>query len=111
MCTHTCVLLRVCICIFVHVRFPQRWIKNCLSPSQGPNPRGQHAGGFALRSSVMETLRRNAEEKAVMLSSWKRLVCDSKKEEQPPCKAMGWEPSESESWRTRGHSPQQPPLR
>lgn len=37
-CTHTCVLLRVCICISVYVCFPQRWIKDCLSPSQGPNP-------------------------------------------------------------------------
>ena len=42
----------------------------------------------------METLLRNVEEGAVTLSSWKRLVWGSKKEERPPCKALGWEPSD-----------------
>lgn len=50
--------------------------------------------GLLIRSSAIETLWRNAEERAVTLSSWKRLVCGSKKEEQPLCKAMGREPSD-----------------
>lgn len=111
LCTHTCVLLctyismNVCVRSCVHIRVCSyvcvfASLCMCVSHRGGLRtvclpPRGQILWSACRRVRSKKQCHGNpAEERAVMLSSWKRLVCGSKKEEQPPCKAMGWEPSD-----------------